>query len=203
MITDRKLPPEFTRKLELLEESYLTDTDPIRQSGFGGGPERWRAEREPILEAAESDGDFLDIGCANGYLLECLVRWSKERGVTLVPHGLDLGRRLIELARKRLPEFSGNFHVGNAWEWTPPRMFRYVYTLCDCVPSEYLEEYIHRLRSRTVTPGGRLIVGAYGSRSEGNPAFDVAAFLQSTGFEVVGVADGGDPPVTKFAWIDK
>ncbi|MBN2310458.1 MAG: hypothetical protein JXR94_15905, partial [Candidatus Hydrogenedentes bacterium] len=25
-----------------LEDSYLSSDDPIRQSGFGGGPERWR-----------------------------------------------------------------------------------------------------------------------------------------------------------------
>jgi hypothetical protein len=31
-------------------------------------------EREPILTAIDSGGDILDIGCANGYLLECLMR---------------------------------------------------------------------------------------------------------------------------------
>ena len=120
-----------------------------------------------------------------------------------MPHGLDRGKGLIELARKRLPEFRENFYIGNAWDWMPPRMFRYVYSLHDCVPPDYLEEYIHRLLARTVKPGGRLIIGAYGSRSEAKPAFDVAAFLKSTGFEVTGTAEGGDPPVAKFAWTDR
>ncbi len=203
MRTDRGLPREFLERLATLEASYLAEDDPVRQSGFGGGPERWRAEREPILEAVDADGDFLDVGCANGYLLECLVAWASERGVTLVPYGLDYGARLVELARQRLPEFADNFFVGNAWDWDPPRQFRYVYSLYDCVPEHYLAEYVHRLFHRAVAPGGRLIVGAYGSRSEDIPPFDVERFLRSAGFVVAGTAHGGDPPITDFAWVDK
>ena len=81
MVARRQLPERFLRELEALESSYLSDDDPIRQSGFGGGPERWRSEREPILEAIEGNGDILDIGCANGYLLECLMIWGRERGL--------------------------------------------------------------------------------------------------------------------------
>ena len=114
MVARRQLPMRFLRELEALESSYLREDDPIRQSGFGGGPERWRSEREPILDAIDGDGDILDIGCANGYLLECLVTWGRERGLSLVPHGVDQGSRLIELARARLPDFHSNFHVGNA-----------------------------------------------------------------------------------------
>jgi SAM-dependent methyltransferase len=202
METSRKLPHSFLRELEALEAAYLTEDDPIRQSGFRGGPERWRAEREPILDAIESDGDILDVGCANGYLLECLVGWGRERGLTLVPYGLDQGARLVELARRRFPDCAGNFSVGNAWEWQPPRRFRYVYTLYDCVPGDYLEEYIHRLLRRVVAPGGRLIVGAYGSRSHGTPPFDIEGSLKSAGFEVGGTVYGGNPPITAFAWVD-
>ena len=202
MITNRRLPADFLQQLKLLEKSYLSDDDPIRQSGFGGGPQRWRAEREPILNAVESDGDFLDVGCANGYLLECLIRWGKERGVVLIPYGIDRGSRLIELARQRLPEFRDNLFTGNAWDWMPPETFRYVYSLYDCVPLEFLEEYVHRLLVRTVAPGGRLIIGAYGSYSEKKPPFDTAAFLKSKGFDVAGTAQGGSPPITNFSWID-
>ncbi len=79
------LPPDFRARARSLEAAYLESDDPIRQSGFGGGPERWRAERQPILDAVEGDGDLLDIGCANGYLLECLVAWGAERGLALTP----------------------------------------------------------------------------------------------------------------------
>jgi SAM-dependent methyltransferase len=202
MLTDRRLPNDFLRRLQSLERSYLSETDPIRQSGFGGGAVRWRAEREPILEAVESDGDFLDVGCANGYLLECLMHWGCERTINLTPHGLDTGSRLVDLARQRLPEYKDNFYVGNGWDWIPPRKFRYVCSLIDCVPEEYLEEYIYRLSKRIVTPGGRLILGAYGSKTQQKLPFDVAHFIKSVGLLISGTAVGGTPPVSLFVWLD-
>ncbi|HUT57793.1 MAG TPA: class I SAM-dependent methyltransferase [Phycisphaerae bacterium] len=202
MPPEKDLPEEFLAHLRGLEESYLLESDPIRQSGFGGGPARWRSEREPILEAVDSDGDLLDVGCANGYLLECLVAWASERGLHLTPHGVDVGARLIELSRQRLPAFATNLHVANAWNWNPPRTYRYVYTLWDCVPQAYLGRYCRRLLARAVAPGGRLIVGAYGSRSRGIPPVQVGELLTSLGFGVAGGASGGEPPITRFAWID-
>jgi hypothetical protein len=68
------LPVAFLDRLRALEGAYLRETDPVRQSGFGGGHERWHMERTLVLDAVPDDGDFLDVGCANGYLLECLVQ---------------------------------------------------------------------------------------------------------------------------------
>ncbi len=180
----------------------MTHSDPIRQSGFGGGSERWRSERSPILEAVDSDGDILDVGCANGYLLECLVAWASERGIALIPYGLDQGARLIALARQRLPQYADHFFVGNAWDWEPPRSFRYTYTHYDCAPEGFREEYLRRLMQRAVKPGGKLIVGAYGSRSRALPPFDVARLLKDSGLPVSGTAEGGDDSITRFAWTD-
>lgn len=195
------LPEDFLRKLRELEQAYLSTDDPIRQSGFLAGAERWREERSIILQAVEDDGDFLDVGCANGYLLECLVGWAKDRGVTLTPYGVDQGAGLIELARQRLPELADHFWVANAWSWRPPRKFRYVYTLCDCVPEELFGNYVDRLLTRCVEPGGRLIIGAYGSHSRNQPARDVAAELGKAGHEVAGGASCGDLPVTRIVWL--
>lgn len=197
------LPDVLLRELEELENAYLRTTDPIEQSGFHGGPERWRSEREPILDAAPSDGDILDTGCANGYLLECLVHWGRERGITLVPYGVDQGQRLVELARRRQPRIADHFFVGNAWDWKPPQRFRYVYTLLDQVPPDYLMPYLHRLFAQVVAPGGRLIAGDYGSRSRGIRARDVAAVLRSADFTVLGRADGGNHGVASFAWVER
>ncbi|HEV2066899.1 MAG TPA: class I SAM-dependent methyltransferase, partial [Thermomicrobiales bacterium] len=193
----------FLRELEDLERAYLRNSDPIEQSGFYGGPERWRAEREPILDAVPSDGEVLDTGCANGYLLECLVLWGRERGLTLTPYGLDQGRGLIELARRRQPHLADHFVVGNAWGWIPPRRFRYVYTLLDQVPPDYLVPYLHRLLEEVVAPGGRLIAGDYGSRSRGIRARDVAGVLHSAGLGVQGEAIGGEHGVARFAWVKR
>lgn len=49
-MSEKTLPVEFIETLEALERSYLRETDPIRGSGFGGGAERWRSEREPLLD---------------------------------------------------------------------------------------------------------------------------------------------------------
>ena len=202
MVARKRLPTRFLRELEALESSYVGEDDPIRQSGFGGGPERWRWESEPILDAIDGDGGILDIGCANGYLLECLMTWGRERGLSLVPYGVDHGSRLIDLAKRRLPDFESNFDVANAWDWEPPRRVRYVYILSDCVPMNYLSEYLHRLHERFVVRRGRLIVGAYGSHSRGIPAFDVAEALSSAGLVVAGLTTAGHLPSAKFAWVD-
>jgi SAM-dependent methyltransferase len=195
------LPADFLERLRELEASYCAESDPIRQSGFSGGAKRWRAERRPILEAIDADGDFLDVGCANGYLLECLVRWAGRRGYRLTPHGLDIGPRLIELARRRFPRLVSNFHVGNAWDWRPPRRYRYVYSLCDCVPEDYFPEYCHRLLDRVASGGGKVIFGCYGSRSRNIAPIDLGQRLATLGFQVQGTGFGGEPPVSSFAWI--
>ncbi len=195
------LPAAFLDELRRLEAEYCWHDDPIRQSGFGGGPQRWRDEREPILDAVDADGDFLDVGCANGYLLQCLVRWAADRGCNIVPHGVDYGPRLIEMAQQRLPDFAENFHVANAWNWHPPRRYRFVYTVCDCVPEPYLAAYCQHLLDRAVERNGRLIVGMYGSRSKKNDPIDLGNRLQSLEFIVQGTAQGGHPAVTTFAWI--
>jgi hypothetical protein len=196
------LPRDFLARARSLEDAYLESDDPIRQSGFGGGAERWRAEREPILEAVEGDGDLLDIGCANGYLLRCLVDWGAERGLRLTPHGIDLGPRLIEEAKRWHPGFEANFHVANGWDWRPRRRFRYVYSLYDCVPEGLLARYTRRLLERVVEPGGRLIVGAYGSRTAGKPPFAIADFLAENGFAVAGAVGVAAGPIAEFAWVD-
>ena len=201
-VVNRVLSQSFLQELRALEAAYLKEDDPIRQSGFSGGAERWRAERGPILDAIDMDGDLLDIGCANGFLLKCLVNWGGERGLKLTPHGLDQGNRLIELAKVRLPEYADNFHVGNAWDWRPPRKYRYVYMLYDCLPLDYLADGVNRLLERVVAPKGRLILGAYGSKSDSISPFDIGDFLKSEGFEVAGRSQGGVGPTTKFAWLD-
>lgn len=203
MARQRTLPDTFIRELEQLERAYLQRSDPIEQSGFSGGAERWRAERIPILDAVGEDGTFLDTGCANGYLLECLVAWGDERGIRLTPFGLDQGRELIELARRRQPAIADHFTVGNAWDWLPDVPFRYVYTLLDQVPPDFVEPYLHRLNAHVVAPGGRLIVGDYGSKSRGISARKVAEVLNASGFKVQGEAQGGSDGIARFAWADR
>jgi SAM-dependent methyltransferase len=196
------LPTEFLERLRALERRYLRERDPRRQSGFSGGPQRWRAERAPLLEAIPASGALLDVGCANGYLLECLIEWAAARGVALTPFGVDCSAALIGLARQRLPQFQEHFYIANAWGWRPPRRFTYVYAVCDCVPPQSLAAFVQHLLSCVTAPGGRLIVGAYGSRARGEPAARIDALLAAAGFSVAGGRSAGEPETARFAWID-
>ena len=120
----------FKEGERITREYYLADpSNPYRQSGKTGGAEHWEVTRRCIAEAVDADGDYLDLGCANGLLLESLVGWCSERGYTITPHGVDFIPELVELARQRLPAYADNFHVGNAYCWAPPRRYRFVQLL--------------------------------------------------------------------------
>jgi SAM-dependent methyltransferase len=196
------LPVDFVARLEALAATYLGESDPIRQSGFSGGPERWRMERAPILQAIQTSGDFLDVGCANGFLLESLIRWGAETGLSLTPYGVDYSPGLIEIARQRLPMFAEHFFVGNAWGWVPPHRFQYVYAVFDCVPPIYFPTFVEHLATAVTAPGGRLILGAYGNRSRAESPAPIDQMLESIGYTVAGTAIGGASVMAHFAWID-
>jgi SAM-dependent methyltransferase len=166
--------------VEVYEEHYLANDDPRRQSGFGGDDERWEAARRPIAKAIDRSGSFLDVGCANGYLLESLVRWSPH---ALEPYGLDWSARLVELARARLPQWADRFFAGDVLEWEPPRRFDFVRTELVYAPEERRRELVERLLERVVAPGGRLIVCGYGSPRSGVPTDPVRRILRAWGYE--------------------
>ncbi len=200
-----RLPESHLESIRTLESAYLRHRDPIKQSGFSGGPDRWRTERSPLLDAVEGDGEFLDLGCANGHLLQSVVEWARDRGVELTPHGVDLNPRLLQEALRRFRQNPDRFWVANAWGWLPPRRFRWVYAIWDLVPIEYLPQLARHLLEHAVARNGALIFGAYGSRSDDRPSVDVARVLRDGGLKVSGVSQGGElpsgGPVTRFSWI--
>ncbi|MGZ4164665.1 MAG: class I SAM-dependent methyltransferase, partial [Tumebacillaceae bacterium] len=95
----------FTEMKNVLEPLYLAGETPWNQSGFAGSEERWIRLRKPIADCIERSGRFLDIGCANGYLMECVTRWTAERGLHVEAHGLDISEDFVELAKRRLPQW--------------------------------------------------------------------------------------------------
>jgi hypothetical protein len=123
----------YDGNLRLLEPAYLLGTTPESGSGFGGDAVSWRANRGMIVDGIDRSGTFLDLGCANGLLMESVHAWAAERGHHIEPHGVDLGPGLVSLARRRLPHWADRIHVGNAISWQGGP-FTFVHTLLDLVP---------------------------------------------------------------------
>lgn len=156
----------FSGVKETLETAYLQYSEPWRQSGFRGPEERWIALRRPIAECIEKSGTFLDIGCANGYLLESIIKWTAERGIIIVPYGIDLSQKLVELAKQRLPDYRENLYVGNGWDWVNPTKFKYVRTELCYVPDILRRQYIEHILQQYLEDGGELLVVEYRSHSD-------------------------------------
>jgi SAM-dependent methyltransferase len=133
---------------ELVIPAYLVGDNPRAQSGHSGDDARWESARRPIVAAIDRDGSFLDVGCASGYLMECVQRWAAEAGHSVQPFGLEIAPALAELARRRLPQWADRIFVGNARSWLPPRRFDFVRTGLDYAPPGRARELVehHRVR---------------------------------------------------------
>jgi hypothetical protein len=62
--------------------------------------------------------------------------------------------------------------------------------------------FVEQLMQNVVAPGGRLILGAYGSRSRREPPAPIDVLLADSNYEVAGSATAGTPETARFAWID-
>jgi SAM-dependent methyltransferase len=188
---------------ELIVPAYLAGDSPRAQSGHSGDASRWEAARRLLLEAVTTDGSFLDVGCANGHLLECLRRWAAEDGLALDPWGVEISGELADLARERLPAWRGQIFVGNALDWRAPRRFDFVRTNVDYVPSRRRPEFLRRLLADVVEPGGRLIVGVFNEETD-DAALEGAA--TSWGLTIAGRTERPHPDtpelVRRAFWID-
>ena len=172
------------------ESKYLASANPRAQSGFGCDAVDWERFRRPIADAIDRDGSFLDVGCANGLLMESVAAWGRDDGHTIEPYGLDISAKLADLARARLPHWADRIFVGNALFWEPPRRFDFVRTELVYVPPSRRREYAERLLEGVVAPAGRLLICSYGSsRPEGARAEELVAELQEWNLAVDRVVD--------------
>lgn len=167
-----------------IRDYYLAEpSNPYRQSGRSSGAARWLETRRCIAQAVHRGGDFLDVGCANGLLLESLMQWTGERGIAIRPHGIDFVPELVALAQQRLAPHCGSFAVANAFYWQPERQFDFVRTNLEYVQPDDWSVFLQR-QYRAVADGGRLIVCHY-SNADDKP-IEVAALLRSLGYAVAG-----------------
>lgn len=188
-----------------LEEAYLGAQTPLAQSGFSGDSSAWEQARRPIVSAVDRSGSYLDIGAANGFLLESLTEWAKDAGHIIEPYGLDYSPALVSMACHRYPQWSHRFFTGNALDWQPTSLYDFVRTELVYAPPARERDYINRLLAEVVVPGGRLIVCSYGSSRRPAPrAEPVEEILQTWGYNVAGTATGmrDGVTVTHVAWID-
>jgi 2-polyprenyl-3-methyl-5-hydroxy-6-metoxy-1,4-benzoquinol methylase len=196
----------YADSLRTLERAYLRGSTPQEGSGFGGDERAWRLARHHITEGIAAAGTFLDVGCANGLLMESVATRCADRGLRVEPYGVDLGPGLVELARQRLPQWADRIWAGNAIDWIPPdgRRFDYVHTLLDCVPARRRGDLIRHHLANSVRPGGRLLASAYGADSAHGDMTAVQT-LRALGFTCSGESTGdgrpGRPP-SPTAWID-
>jgi SAM-dependent methyltransferase len=201
---EKELKAWFENIRSILEEAYLAHPadKPWRGSGMSGPKERWDTLRRPVAGCLDRSGSFLDIGCANGYLLECLLGWTAERGLQIDPHGLDISARLVERARARLPQYADQIYRGNAFEWIPPRRFDFVRTELVYIPGEYERVYVERLLEHFVAPGGALLIANYleahpnpesGLLPGSQPTRYLLERLEELGIPWTRVCDGHDP----------
>jgi len=199
----RQLPRDAAREeyfrvlREAVTEFYLSDPEnPYQQSGRSSGAERWQETRRLFVRAIHRSGDFMDVGCANGLLLETLIGWARDEGFVLRPHGIDLVPELVELARRRFPEARESFEVVNAFYWSPTQQYDFVRTNLEYVPQTDWIPFIRR-QYEAVAPGGRLILSHYRNLDE--PDVDIRQVVEEAGLTATGHTA---IPGTSVVWVD-
>jgi SAM-dependent methyltransferase len=168
--------------LAIVEPAYLAATTPQMQSGHSGDAAAWEFSRRLVMDAVDRAGTFLDIGCANGLLMESLVRWGDEDGHPIEPYGVDISARLAHLARDRCPQWADRIWTANAAAWRPPRLFTFVRTGLEYVPDRSRPAYVDHLLT-FLEPGGRLILGKHNEETDRD---DLAAGVESWGHRIAG-----------------
>lgn len=210
----------YEATLRLLEESYVAADergDAAAGSGSTGGLTAWEAKRRVIATAFDRDGTWLDVGCANGLLMQTLTAWTAAAGVSVEPYGLELSERIADRARLRYPKWSDRIWTGNVMTWQPLNRFDYVTVLPEHVPSERFAGMLSRILEIFLTPRGKLVVNCYFPRSGAMPPFDgrpkgappllpARMLLRRFGFTAFGEAQARreDGSLwTSVAWLDR
>ena len=183
---------EWYRKIGAeITPAYLAGDNPRAQSGFRGDEDHWIQARGLIADAIDRAGTFLDVGCANGYLMECLEQWTAQKGHRLDPYGLDISPELIGLARQMFPQWTSRLFIGNAIDWEPTTRFDFVRTSLEYVPRNRQLDLIRRLLERAVAPAGKLIIGTCNEKkiARRSDETSTAHLLRSWGWNIAGSSE--------------
>ncbi len=126
----------------------------------------WYDHRSPVVKAINRSGTVLDVGCANGFLLRCLIKWSKHN---LVPYGVEPDKALLDKCKTMFPGLEHHFaklplhKLEQTKRMGLPERFDFVYW---CVWDNFhfddkrFDGWLERAYG-AVKEGGRLILGFY------------------------------------------
>ena len=154
--------------------AYLAADTPEGGSGSSRDAAGWERARSLVADAVEAGQSFLDIGCANGHLMESMARWADVE-----PYGLEISPELAARARQRLPRWADRIWIGNALDWQPPRRFDVVRTGLDYVPAPRRQALVEHLLSYA----DRLVIGVFNEERDLRAQEELVA---AWGFEIAG-----------------
>ena len=177
----------------LVVPAYLAAETAPGGSGSSRDEAGWEYARSLLADATEPGQTFLDVGCANGHLMEGMAAWA---GVE--PYGLEISPELAELARSRLPQWADRIWVGNAAEWEPPRRFDVVRTGLDYVPPDRRRDLVEHLLGF----GARVVIGIFNEEREQRASEEEVA---GWGFTIAGRAEREHPHprlAYRAFWLD-
>ena len=184
-----------------LTDYYLSRVRPQEQSGHHGSDAWYRSVRMMILEALERDGRFIDVGSANGFLIESLAGWAAGLGLNVEFHGVELSVGLHCLSLQRLPGWEDRLFNANAYYWKPGAKYDYVYTMIlPDIPEDYQEPFLRHLYHEYLSDGGRLLLGPWNGHG-------LEARIEEMGFRISGYCEKSFPSVEygfkRVVWIDR
>lgn len=167
----------------------------------------WEDVRKFIAKAVNQDGNILDIGCANGFLLVCLQEWSEYK---LTPYGIDTDAILIHEAKKLFPEYENNFialpleEIFELEKYGLPKKYNLIYwNVWDNWQFSRQEEIEDlKLLFDSLDGKGRLILGFYDAQKENN--LKRIENLKANGFTPNSILENpvpGKPEI--ICWFDK
>jgi hypothetical protein len=95
MTNFNELVADETRAKKLIEGSHV----------HGATYQNWYDQRHFISRAIHRSGTLLYIGCANGFLLRCLLEWLPHK---LIPYGIEPLEESVQVAKELLEPFEAN-----------------------------------------------------------------------------------------------
>jgi len=162
----------------------------------------WKNIRFPIVQAINKNGSFLDVGCANGFLLRCLKEWSNYK---LELYGVDSNLDRIRSAKELFAHQPERFIMCNICSPNDLRQygflanFDFVYwNVWDNLEfKDNREINIFFKLYGMVSKNGRIILGFYDSDKNKHKKIKK---LERSGIKFSGKIIN---PTEIFAWVDK